>query len=242
MIDIHCHIVPNIDDGAESLDDALEMAKIAYDEGIRKIVNTSHYHPNFEYKKGKELFESVKEFNNILKLNNLDINQKYYTLLIGGNGAGYKYDNKFYDDLLSFVKKIYEEKDIKWFITTSRRTPIEIENKLEEMLREYYSYFVAYKKKEEKVLLPFFGLSEAIFVTEESSSMISEAISSSKKVFTIGNEYSDADENYKSILKKFELNNQIIRIKNFSLHDNRHEFNNKNINCEFRNFIKKEFR
>ena len=70
MIDIHCHIVPNIDDGAKSLDDALEMAKIAYDEGIRKIVNTSHYHPNFEYKKGKELFESVKEFNNILKLNN----------------------------------------------------------------------------------------------------------------------------------------------------------------------------
>ena len=54
MIDIHCHIVPNIDDGAKSLDDALEMAKVAYDEGIRKIVNTSHYHPNFEYKKGKK--------------------------------------------------------------------------------------------------------------------------------------------------------------------------------------------
>ena len=84
MIDIHCHIVPNIDDGARSLDDALEMAKIAYDEVIRKIVNTSHYHPNFEYKKGKELFESVKEFNNILKLNNLDIelligNELYYS-------------------------------------------------------------------------------------------------------------------------------------------------------------------
>lgn len=57
MIDIHCHIVPNIDDGAKSLDDALEMAKIAYGEGIRKIVNTSHYHPNFEYKKGEELLK-----------------------------------------------------------------------------------------------------------------------------------------------------------------------------------------
>ena len=43
-----------------------------------------YYHPNFEYKKGKELFESVKEFNNILKLNNLDIevligNELYYS-------------------------------------------------------------------------------------------------------------------------------------------------------------------
>jgi mitochondrial fission protein ELM1 len=187
----------------------------------------------------EKLLEKSDEF---LKLNNLEINQKYYTLLIGGNGAGYKYDNKFYDDLLSFVKKIYEEKDIKWLITTSRRTPTEMENKLEEMLREYYSYFVAYNKKEEKVLLPFFGLSETIFVTEESSSMISEAISSSKKVFTIGSEYSDADENYKSILKKFELNNQIVRLNNFYFEESKYEFNNKNINIEFRNFIKKEFR
>ncbi|MBQ6632311.1 MAG: hypothetical protein IJH55_09520, partial [Romboutsia sp.] len=73
MIDIHCHIVPNIDDGAKNLEDALEMAKIAYNEGIRKVINTSHYHPNFNYIKGKELLNSVKEFNNILKLNNIDI-------------------------------------------------------------------------------------------------------------------------------------------------------------------------
>ena len=84
MIDIHCHIVPNIDDGAKNLDEALEMSKIAYNEGIRKIINTSHYHPSFDYKKGKELLASVKDFNNILKLNNLDIevligNELYYS-------------------------------------------------------------------------------------------------------------------------------------------------------------------
>ena len=73
MIDIHCHILPEVDDGSRSLNESIEMAMIAKEQGITKIVNTSHYHPNFEYKKGKELFESVKEFNNILKLNNLDI-------------------------------------------------------------------------------------------------------------------------------------------------------------------------
>ena len=70
MIDIHCHIVPNVDDGAQSLDDALEMAKIACSEGIRKIVNTSHYHTSFEYIKGKELSNRIRAFNQILKLNN----------------------------------------------------------------------------------------------------------------------------------------------------------------------------
>ena len=84
MIDIHCHIVPNIDDGAKNLEDALEMAHIAYAEGIRKIVNTSHYHPSFEYTKGKELFKRIKEFNETLKSNNIDIevfvgNELYYS-------------------------------------------------------------------------------------------------------------------------------------------------------------------
>ena len=84
MIDIHCHIVPNIDDGAKNLEDALQMAKIAYSEGIRKIINTSHYHPSFEYKKGEELLKSVKKFNYILKSNNIDIevfigNELYYS-------------------------------------------------------------------------------------------------------------------------------------------------------------------
>ena len=183
-----------------------------------------------------KLLEKSEEF---LKLHSLDSNQKYYTLLIGGNGAGYKYDDKFYDSLIDFVEKLSKEKNIKWLITTSRRTPLEIENKLEEKLKDYCSYFVSYNKKEEKVLLAFLGLSEAIFVTEDSSSMISEAISSTKNVFTIGNEYSNADKNYKNILKKFESNNQIIRLKNFYLEENRYKFNNDNINYKFKILIKK---
>ena len=186
----------------------------------------------------EKLLEKSEEF---LKLHSLNSNQKYYTLLIGGNGAGYKYDDKFYDSLINFVEKLSKEKNIKWLITTSRRTPLEIENKLEEKLKGCYSYFVAYNKKEEKILLAFLGLSEAIFVTEDSSSMISEAISSSKDVFTIGNEYSNADENYKNILKKFESNNQIIRLKSFYLEENKHKFNNSNINEHFKIFIKKKF-
>jgi mitochondrial fission protein ELM1 len=183
----------------------------------------------------EKLIEKSIEFS---KLHNLDINQKYYSLLIGGDGAGYKYNDKFYDDLIDFVEKVYKEKNIKWFITTSRRTPLEIENKLEEKLKDYCSYVVSYNKKEEKVLLPFFGLSEAIFVTEESSSMISEAISSGKNVFTLGNEYSNSDENYKKILNKFESNKQIIRVNNFYLQYNDYKFKNDRINNQFRNFIK----
>jgi len=38
MIDIHAHILPGIDDGAEDVYDTLEMARMAADSGVDKII------------------------------------------------------------------------------------------------------------------------------------------------------------------------------------------------------------
>ena len=42
MIDIHNHIIPNLDDGAKNLSESLEMARIAVADGIDTIVGTPH--------------------------------------------------------------------------------------------------------------------------------------------------------------------------------------------------------
>ncbi|GGI16704.1 tyrosine-protein phosphatase [Gottfriedia solisilvae] len=42
MIDIHCHILPYLDDGPQIMDDALQLATIAVDQGIKKIIATPH--------------------------------------------------------------------------------------------------------------------------------------------------------------------------------------------------------
>jgi protein-tyrosine phosphatase len=42
MIDLHCHILPGLDDGSQSLEESLEMAAMAAGHGIRKIVATPH--------------------------------------------------------------------------------------------------------------------------------------------------------------------------------------------------------
>jgi len=44
MIDIHSHILPNIDDGAHNLDEALTMLKMAVDGGVTTQVLTPHIH------------------------------------------------------------------------------------------------------------------------------------------------------------------------------------------------------
>lgn len=42
MIDIHCHIAPCLDDGPQSIDVSLAMAKIAAEDGIEVIIATPH--------------------------------------------------------------------------------------------------------------------------------------------------------------------------------------------------------
>jgi len=42
MIDIHSHILPQLDDGARTLEEALEMARLATEDGIQQMLCTPH--------------------------------------------------------------------------------------------------------------------------------------------------------------------------------------------------------
>jgi protein-tyrosine phosphatase len=42
MLDLHSHILPEVDDGAVSIGEALSMAKIAVEQGIDAVVATPH--------------------------------------------------------------------------------------------------------------------------------------------------------------------------------------------------------
>lgn len=52
MIDLHCHLLPGIDDGAPTLEDSLAMAEMAVAEGITHILVTPH-HKNGKYQNVK---------------------------------------------------------------------------------------------------------------------------------------------------------------------------------------------
>jgi protein-tyrosine phosphatase len=44
MIDFHCHILPGVDDGAETLDESLRMARFCVADGIKVVFATPHCH------------------------------------------------------------------------------------------------------------------------------------------------------------------------------------------------------
>ena len=53
LFDIHCHIVPAVDDGAKTMDMALQMLQMEYEDGVRSIILTPHYR--------REMFETPQE-------------------------------------------------------------------------------------------------------------------------------------------------------------------------------------
>lgn len=42
MIDIHSHIIPDVDDGSSSFEESIKMLKIAWEDGVKAIVATPH--------------------------------------------------------------------------------------------------------------------------------------------------------------------------------------------------------
>ena len=45
MIDLHCHLLPGVDDGARTMEDALTLAEAAVANGVKASVLTPHVYP-----------------------------------------------------------------------------------------------------------------------------------------------------------------------------------------------------
>ncbi|CAM2977817.1 CpsB/CapC family capsule biosynthesis tyrosine phosphatase [Paenibacillus sediminis] len=73
MIDIHSHILPGIDDGAKSLEEALEMAKTAVLQGIHTVIATPH-HLNGLYETPAKLIKPIIDsLNDQLYIHNISL-------------------------------------------------------------------------------------------------------------------------------------------------------------------------
>ena len=77
MIDVHSHILPGIDDGARSLDIALEMAQQAVDNGISHMVCTPHIHKGFFDNNYATIESTFAEFSQSVAQNNIPLSLSF---------------------------------------------------------------------------------------------------------------------------------------------------------------------
>lgn len=93
MLDIHCHILPDIDDGAKDIDESLKMCEIARKDGINTIVATPHLNPGV-YEPEKELI--LAKVNELNRLNH--VNLRNLRILPGA-------DNRVHPELIDSIEK-----------------------------------------------------------------------------------------------------------------------------------------
>ena len=61
VIDIHCHILPGVDDGAKNMEQSMDMLDIAYEEGIRVMIATPHHMPDDDNASPETISEKVAQ-------------------------------------------------------------------------------------------------------------------------------------------------------------------------------------
>lgn len=73
MIDLHCHILPGIDDGAKTLEDSLDMVRKAISQGITHLMCTPHHNNGKYFNPADQVIERVAALQQELDDRNLGL-------------------------------------------------------------------------------------------------------------------------------------------------------------------------
>lgn len=75
MIDLHAHILPGLDDGAQSLEESLEMAHMAAESGVTDLVATPHSNQRgrFENDDPQQLEKELEFFREALRAEHIGL-------------------------------------------------------------------------------------------------------------------------------------------------------------------------
>jgi protein-tyrosine phosphatase len=74
MIDLHCHILPGVDDGPKNLDESLEMVRIFKEAGYSRVVATPHQVPGTTWMLSiEDIKQKLAELNQAIKIEGLEL-------------------------------------------------------------------------------------------------------------------------------------------------------------------------
>jgi mitochondrial fission protein ELM1 len=125
--------------------------------------------------------------------------------LVGGNAGPFRYRRDEWDRLLGFLAEISKAWGTRWLVSTSRRTPDYVADKIAELAKDetVVARFIDYRTQGPGTLPEVFAKAEIILCTEDSSTMISEAVSARLPVVGVSpraHRFTDEERSYRNFL------------------------------------------
>jgi uncharacterized protein len=126
-------------------------------------------------------------------------------LLIGGNAGPFKYKREEWQLLLDFARGVSKAWGTRWLVSTSRRTPDFVADRIAELAKDdsVIERFIDFRTAGPGTLPEIFGRADVIVCTEDSSTMISEAVSARLPVIGMAptaHRFTDEEQLYRDFL------------------------------------------
>ena len=130
--------------------------------------------------------------------------QRYWALLLGGDGAGYRYTQADWLCLAALVNSLARRHDIRWLLVSSRRTG----RRAEALLKGHVdaacvAHACWYRDRDEYRPEAWLGAAERAFVTEDSMTMLSEAACALRPVHSLRPATAAPAQRYEQALQRF---------------------------------------
>jgi mitochondrial fission protein ELM1 len=127
--------------------------------------------------------------------------------LIGGNSGLFRFQQEDWQDLLHFLQASFAAHGTRWLVSTSRRSPSGVADDLAAMARQPdgpIAEFVDYRVAGPGTLVRVFEQAEVILCTEDSSTMISEAVCACLPVVGVAprrHKFDDEERGYRDFMR-----------------------------------------
>lgn len=135
-----------------------------------------------------------------------------WLLLIGGDGAGYRYTETDWKALAAAVNRLGQERGVRWLLTTSRRTGASAEAQLQRLLDpSVLDEAVYYSQTPRPVVRDFLARCGGVWVSEDSLTMVAEAIYSGRPVRSLRPQLVQPEDNDAKALASYEQRGLLAR-------------------------------
>lgn len=137
-----------------------------------------------------------------------------WTLLVGGDGSGYRYTPQDWLALGDALQILAKKHNIRWLVSTSRRTDSEgIKILRERCDSDCVVSAIWYGEADSPSLNTYLGAASRIFCTEDSLSMLSESVAMDKPVVSLSPLHSEDYSTHHAMVAHMQRSGLLQRLK-----------------------------